>query len=302
VRAYLQLVRAPNLITSAADVVAGFSLMTWLADTPFGHPRWHKLAVLVSISMALYASGVIFNDCLDADRDRRLRPERPIPSGAVPLRRAFALGAFLTVAALVAAMLLSWAAVLFSGLLTVSIWTYNSPLRRSALAGALAIGACRGLNMLLGMSTGMSLSYFSFRNYPELAIAPALLAAYAIIVTLVATYEDRPAGRAGAWVLTGAAVAMSLVLLGALFGVVGTLAGQVLLALLILVLGGIFTAPLVKLTFASVRRAVGLAVLLIIAFDAALVLGVRDAPEWLGLGLLVSIAPAWLLSRWISPS
>jgi hypothetical protein len=246
--------------------------------------------------MALYASGVIFNDCLDAEKDRRHRPDRPIPGGAVPLGRAFLIGSLLTFAALGVAMFLSWAAVLYAGALIICIWAYNLPLRRNVLTGALGLGSCRFLNMLLGMSTGTSLSYFSFRNYPFLVLAPALLGAYAAIVTLVSAYEDRPA------VLVGAAVAMSMVLLGAMLGVVGTLAGQILLGVLILVLVGIFTAPLMKLTFASVRRAVGLAVLLVIAFDAALVLGIRDAPLWLGLGTLGAMAPAWLLARKISPS
>jgi 4-hydroxybenzoate polyprenyltransferase len=302
VRAYLQLVRAPNLITAAADVVAGFSLMTWLADAPFGHPRWHKLAALAFVSMALYASGVIFNDCLDAEKDLRHRPDRPIPSGAVPLGRAFLLGAFLTLVALIVAMFLSWATVVCAGALIVCIWAYNLPLRRTALTGALAMGSCRFLNMLLGMSTGTSMSYFSFRKYPDLVLAPALLGTYVVIVTLVSTYEDRPAGRSAAWVLVGSAVGMGAVLLTAMLGLVGTLAGQLLLAALLVVLVGIFVMPLMKLTFASVRRAVGLSVMLIIAFDAALVLGVRDAPAWLGLGTLGAMAPAWLLARKIAPS
>jgi hypothetical protein len=69
-----------------------------------------------------------------------------------------------------------------------------------------------------------------------------------------------------------------------------------------LVLAAILIAPLVRLTFASVRKAVGMAVVLVIAFDAAIVLGVRDAPSWLGLGVLLSLVPAALLARKLSPS
>lgn len=301
-RAYLQLVRAPNLITSAADVIAGFALMTWLADSPYGHPRWHRLAALVFISMALYASGVIFNDCLDAEKDRRHRPDRPIPSGAVPLRRAFLIGTLLTFAALGVAMFLSLAAVIYSGALILAIWAYNVPLRRSVVGGAVGLGLCRFLNMQLGMSTGMSLPYFSVRIYPELLLAPALLGAYAAIVTVVSTYEDRPAGRFGAWALVGSAGAMTVVLLSAFFKVVGTIAGKLVLAALVVALAAVFVAPLVRLSFASVRRAVGIAVMLVIVFDAAIVLGVHDAPAWLGLGVLASVLPAFLLARRMSPS
>jgi 4-hydroxybenzoate polyprenyltransferase len=301
VKAYLQLIRAPNLFTAAADAAAGFTLMA-AVDGTLDRPHWLRLAALMAISAALYASGVVFNDCLDADKDRAHRPDRPIPSGAVPLPRAFLLGALLTCGALLAAMFLGLVTVLYATLLVIAIWLYNGAFRRWAISGALGLGLCRFLNMQLGMSTGMSLRYFSVRNYPELLLAPALLGAYAAIVTLVSTYEDRPAGRSGAWLLLGSAAAMCMVLLGALLGVVGTISGQVVLGALILALAAVLIAPLVRLTFASVRKAVGMAVVLVIAFDAAIVLGVRDAPLWLGLGVLLSLVPAALLARKLSPS
>ena len=300
-KAYLQLIRAPNLITAAADAAAGFILMA-AVDGTLDRLHWLRLAALMAVSAALYASGVAFNDCLDAEKDQAHRPDRPIPSGAVPLGRAFLLGALLTLGALFAAMLLGQVTVLYVTLLIIAIWLYNGALRRWIFPGALGLGLCRFLNMQLGMSTGMSLRYFSVHNYPELLLAPALLGAYAAIVTVVSAYEDRPAGRSGAWVLGGSAAAMCLVLSGALFGVVGTAAGQVLLGVLILGLAVTLIAPLVRLTFASVRRAVAAAVVLIIAFDAAIVLGVRGAPLWLGLGMLFSLAPAALLARKLSPS
>jgi len=59
---------------------------------------------------------------------------------------------------------------------------------------------------------------------------------------------------------------------------------------------------LMKVTFASVRRAIAASVMLIIVFDAAVVLGTRNAPTWLGLALLVSLLPAGLIARVLSPS
>lgn len=302
-KAYLQLIRAPNLFTAAADAAAGFALMAAVDGTlkPAHLPR---LAVLMLISAALYASGVVFNDCLDAGYDRQHRPDRPIPSGAVSLPRAFSLGLGLTLAALLAAMLLGQATVLYAALLITAIGLYNGVFKRFVLPGAAAMGLCRFLNMQMGMSTGMSLPFFSVRLWPELLVAPVLLAAYSAIIALVAAYEDRPAGRAGSWMLSGSAVGMVLVLVAAALAVVQTVAGWILLAVLVPVMAMTFLAPLMRLTFASVRRAVGVAVILIIAFDAAIILGVPDAPMalWLGLGVLATVAPAAWLARSLSPS
>ena len=75
-KAYLQLIRAPNLFTAAADVVAGFVLMAWVDGNLDRARLWQYLPGLAFISVALYASGAIFNDCLDAEHDRRARPDR----------------------------------------------------------------------------------------------------------------------------------------------------------------------------------------------------------------------------------
>ncbi len=314
-KAYLQLVRAPNLFTAASDAVAGFVLMA-AVDGTLGKPRWHHLAALMFISAALYASGAVFNDCLDLEHDSRFRPERPLPSGALPLGRAYALGLCLVVAALMAAVVLESATtVLFTGLLVTAIWLYNGLLKRFMLPGALSMGLCRFLNMLLGMSTGTGMSLASFRvaHNRVLIWAPLLLGLYTVIVTAASHYEDRPAGGAGPWVLFGAAAGLPLVLLAAAFKVVngplswGLVLGRGLLILLIFATAAAFILTLMKVTFASVRRAVGISVILIIAFDAAVVLGQwrPGSPNlslWLGLATLAALVPAGLLARVLSPS
>lgn len=298
-KAYLQLVRAPNLFTSATNVVAGFVLISGI-DGTLQNPRWDHLVALMFISVALYASGAVFNDCLDLEHDRLFRPERPIPSGAVPLRRAYMLALILTLAALGTAMILSTATVLYTGLLITAIWLYNGVLKRFLLPGALSMGLCRFLNMQLGMSAGMSLAYF--RVNLVLVWAPLLLGCYAAIVTAASHYEDQPAGRFGPWALFGAAAGLPVVLLGAALKVVTGPAAWGLLILLMLATAAIFIVTLVKVTFVSVRRAIGASILLIIAFDAAVVLGTRNAPLWLALVVLAALVPAGALARVLSPS
>ncbi len=310
-KAYLQLIRAPNLFTAASNVVTGFVLMA-AVDGTLGRARWHHLLALIFISVALYASGAIFNDCLDLEHDVRFRPERPLPSGAVPLGRAYALGLFLVLAALGMAVLLGSATtVLVTGLLVTAIWLYNGLFKRFMILGALAMGLCRFLNVLLGMTTGMSLT--SFRVNQVLIWAPLLMGLYVVIVTVASHYEDRPAGGAGPWVLFGAAAGLPLVLFAASFKVLdgplswGLVLGRGLLILLIFATAAAFILTLMKVTFASVRRAVGASVILIIVFDAAIVIGQWRAggpgvPLWLGLGTLAALIPAGLMARVLSPS
>lgn len=143
---YLQLVRLPNLFTAAADSLAGWLLMGGALGDARQWP-W-----LVGSSVATYAGGVVLNDVFDVEVDRRERPGRPVPSGKVGVRAAGIAGAVLLVGGVVAA----WASGTRHGLgvslaLTACVVLYDVGLRRTAL-GPQVMGACRGLNLLLGMS------------------------------------------------------------------------------------------------------------------------------------------------------
>ena len=91
-RSYAQLVRLPNLPTALADIgLAGLATGLLLS-------RWPAFLLLLGASACLYMAGMVFNDYFDIEQDRRERPDRPIPSGAVSARHAALLGAFLLTA------------------------------------------------------------------------------------------------------------------------------------------------------------------------------------------------------------
>ncbi len=81
IRPWLQLIRLPNVVTAAADSLAGWLLATGSLGEP-----WRWLPLVVS-SMVLYASGTMLNDVFDFEIDRLERPGRPLPSGRVPETR-----------------------------------------------------------------------------------------------------------------------------------------------------------------------------------------------------------------------
>ena len=150
--AYLQLVRLPNVVTAAADSLAGWLLVTGSLGAP---SRWLPL---VAASMVLYASGTMLNDVFDFE-DRppgTTRPAVAVGPGLAGARppgsagwgwrwgRAWRLRAGRPRAA-------CWPRVL-----ALTILGYDAGVKRTWL-GPVVMGACRGLNLLLGMSHAAAL-------------------------------------------------------------------------------------------------------------------------------------------------
>ena len=71
----------------------------WLAAD--GFPGWHLLAVFVLGTVLMRSAGCCVNDVIDRDVDRHVKrtAQRPVTSGALPVREALALGAVLALAA-----------------------------------------------------------------------------------------------------------------------------------------------------------------------------------------------------------
>src|SRR4051794_18903735 len=93
-KAYLQLVRLPNVFTAMADGAAGWLLVHGSLDRP---AAW---VPLVAASACIYAGGIALNDAFDAETDRLERPGRPIPSGRVGRTTAATLASGLLIAGL----------------------------------------------------------------------------------------------------------------------------------------------------------------------------------------------------------
>lgn len=160
---YLKLIRLPNVFSALADIVAGYFIAHQLvAVRTLGAGRaqldFGKLALLLGASAGLYLSGMAFNDIADRKADARERPERPIPSGAVSLGGAVVCALGLMSAGLMFAWLCGELPLKIAVVLAVSILAYDFICKQPAamkliLPGPLALGICRGSNMLLGMST-----------------------------------------------------------------------------------------------------------------------------------------------------
>lgn len=160
---YLRLMRPPNLVTAAADVLAGYAV------AGFANP--HSLGLLLVSTTGLYAGGVVLNDAFDAKLDAVERPERPIPSGQVTAGRAAALGAVLLLIAISAAFMASRISGILAVLIAACAVLYDGWGKHVRVIGPLNMAACRGMNLLLGVS-----------------VAPALLAERWYVGLLPLTY------------------------------------------------------------------------------------------------------------------
>ena len=142
-----RLMRLPLVLSVVADILLGGLLVFGQTVTI---PLLLQLAWLASISACLYLSGMVFNDVFDIEQDRRERPDRPIPSGAVPFPWAVLLGMTLMLGGVVQAWFVGETAFLVAVSLAALILLYDG-FKAWAFA-PFFMGLCRGANVLLGAS------------------------------------------------------------------------------------------------------------------------------------------------------
>lgn len=186
---YLELVRAPAVLTVLGDTLAG--------SVAAGHPWTPRRALLPLASACLYSGGMALNDWADRDLDAAERPERPIPSGRITPRRALGLSAALGATGLLLAGLGGGVRSLaVAAPLTAGIWLYDAVLKDTP-AGPAAMAACRGLDVLMGAGLG---------RLRSAAPAAVTVAAHTASVTGLSRGEVHGASRG----VAGAALATTL--------------------------------------------------------------------------------------------
>jgi 4-hydroxybenzoate polyprenyltransferase len=192
-RAWLELLRVPNLLTVPGDVLAGWLL----AVGSVWHPAllWAVLA-----SLGLYAFGLISNDVADFKVDSRERPQRPLPSRRILPIHAVTVAMTLACVAPVLAWIAGGEALNVAVLLFLVITFYNTMMKSSPVVGPLALGLCRGLNLLLGAAASTCVLPSGLRGVPfehmvGVGTAALVLLVYIAMVSLLAQREVQT-GRA----------------------------------------------------------------------------------------------------------
>ena len=286
------------MFTAWADICLGFLLVHDELQPPT------QFVSLILATTGLYLAGMVFNDIFDRGLDAQERPQRPLPSGRITLRKALLFGGSLLVMGLLGAANAGWLCLVMATLLTVTIFAYDGGLKRT-LIGPVVMGSCRTLNVLLGAS-GAATSWAGLWEMPQLWAA-LCLGVYIAGVTWFARTEATESRR---WSLLGAIVTIDVGLGGLLCwaGRVGPLlkwkgAGQPMVAVSIL---AVIALTLNRRALAAIATPkpefvqAGVKIMLwsIITLDAALIYLQRgDSHTPYALAVVGLLMPTMLLRR-----
>lgn len=141
----VELVRAPAALTVPGDVLAG--------ATAAGRRIGPATAGLAGASVCLYWAGMALNDWADREVDAWERSHRPVPSGRVGARTAFAVATGCTAAGLgLAALAGGRRSLATATALAATVWAYDLRLK-STPWGPAAMAAARALDVALGATS-----------------------------------------------------------------------------------------------------------------------------------------------------
>lgn len=288
----MRLTRPANLPTAAADIFAGAAIGGLFAVTNFDvfsldSFSLDSLLYLVFSSVFLYAGGVTLNDVFDAKLDSVERPERPIPSGLIPLKYAAIWGGFLLLVGILLAFCVHSLSGYIATALAFSILLYDAFSKNYNFLGPLNMGLCRSFNLLLGMSVLGSITNEWY------ALIPLV---YIFAITLISRGEVHGNNKSH---IIWAGILYALVV----FGVVAIVFVQTNNILQVIPFLGLFTylvfKPLVNAyslnSPGSIKKAVIAGVLSLIVLDAALAVGF--SVWWYGLLILLLLPIAKGLSK-----
>jgi len=309
---WLKLIRLPNLPSAIANVLAAFLLVnqSWSA--------WPPLVLLLISSAALYSAGMVLNDVFDIAQDTAQSPHRPISSGQISLATAKKTGLSLLALGMVAAICAGAVAgtledvlkcAIVSGLLALTIYLYDGPLKRTVLAPFL-MGSCRSLNFLLGGATATTVQVgYCVAGFPTILWTVAFAIGLFITgVTLLARNETA-AQQSRFWIavssllmVAGLAALATAPLLYKGNLVVTDMVEKVYPFMIAMISVTIFRR-LVVCVFQPSSRSVKFAVIAslrsLIVFDAAVCFLARPDQMVYALVVLALLVPVLVLSRWM---
>ena len=187
-RTWLQLFRAPNLFTVPGDPLAGYVLAAYGA---FESLVFYALGA----SVCFYAAGLLDNDLADLAEDRAERPQRPLPSGAARPRTVAIVAAILVGTGFLLAAKLGATALTISAALVATVGIYNHLTKHLPVIGALNMGACRGLSLLLGAAAAphpeLLWRLLAAGRLNPLLTACTLITLYIAAITHLARFETK---------------------------------------------------------------------------------------------------------------
>lgn len=286
-RGYLRLARPANLPTAAADIFAGAAIAGIISYSEPISMSYMPLVYLVFSTIFLYAGGVALNDVFDYELDAVERPERPIPSGLIPLKSAALFGSVLLLIGVFLAFQVHLVSGCIAAVLAFAIVLYDSFSKKYDFLGPFNMGLCRSLNLLLGMSV---LGYITNWWYGVIPLV------YIFAITLISRGEVHGNNKNH---IIWAGILYGLVIFGVVTMVLFE-TDQILQTIPFLLLFAFLVfKPLMNAyrsnSPSNIKKAVIAGVLSLIVLDAALAVGF--SVWWYGLLILLLLPLSMLLSK-----
>ena len=184
--ALLRLVRWPGVLTAAADAATASLLF------PCGPLR---TAAVTGAAALIYAGGTVLNDAADADRDRSLHPERPLPRGEASRGAALVFGAVLLGAGVGAAAFAGEASLRAFAAVAGAVLLYDFLLKRWGAAGVVGMGLCRGGSVLAAALSSPGFGDILREQPGRALLVPLPWFLHGAAVTAASLLEESPRAR-----------------------------------------------------------------------------------------------------------
>jgi len=161
-RGLMALLRLPYwMMTGGLSLITAFAISPKFPDA--------TTAVLIFFSMAFITSaGFSINDYFDRESDAIIKPDRPIPSGALSLKQVLFISAFLFALGLLLAFRINWLSFTILLVDSILLLIYSAFVKRkSGFAANLLVGLLVGTAFLYGEAAILNtVSLISLSLYP----------------------------------------------------------------------------------------------------------------------------------------
>ena len=299
---YLRLFRLPNIFTVPSNILSGYALVTLTSFDIL------QLVLLVTSSILLYTSGLVFNDYFDIETDIKERRYRPLASGRISRRIAFTIA----ISSIIFGNLLAFFAagrtgLVVSAVVSAIIISYDYKIKKTKL-GPIAMGLARSINVVLGASPALYLVLQNNNLLARMASIFLFTFAYILSISLLSKKEVQSDKDQGDLQKTTRSIRKTvLVCFSIVFCIIGSLLFIVLLGIFrvdLLINLGLFSAIIITILFSqaklhysssSIQNTIKNMVISIIVFDSMFISGVVGI--YYGLSVLILLLPAIFLSR-----
>jgi 4-hydroxybenzoate polyprenyltransferase len=183
IRDYLILIRIPNLFTTPSNVIVGFSQLVLLNNA-----NWATLLILILTSLLLYTAGIVLNDYIDRQIDRRERPNRPLPSGRISTRSALIFVLVAMLASVLAAAYVSPFTLIIVLTIIGTIITYDCWLKTSNF-GPMVMALSRVFNIVLGFSPLLLLPFSNQNDLIRITVILVSMFIYIFTISYLSKFE-----------------------------------------------------------------------------------------------------------------